>query len=360
MQYDKHIEIDVQYLVSDLNAALSLRNYDSQSLQLFELRTPFLVLVSKSDDEKSVYQFHQFSFDANYCHIVGEQELNLFRKRPLHQHSFVEIMFVLDGEVINTTEGNTYTYHPGDCVIMNRNIRHREDGVFQAVFFDFQDDFIRDLIEEETAAFRNVPEKYTRFLESGLIKMLQEANQKDSQIRKNYFDCLPVIPQERILQEIYPLLNSLIRELCSGDPGSVSMVHGYFLKLLKLLCDPQMYYVSSISSTLSKKDFLAEKVCHILESRHGRVFSSTLSDMLHYNKEYLNRIVKERTGKTISQYRQMIVLWEARRLLEETDLSISEIMAQLELSNRSFFYSMFRKEYGITPAEYRKQSHKYR
>lgn len=136
------------------------------------------------------------------------------------------------------------------------------------------------------------------------------------------------------------------------------MVHGYFLKLLKLLCDPQMYNVSSISSTLSKKDFLAEKVCHILESRHGRVSSSALSDMLHYNKEYLNRIVKERTGKTISQYRQMIVLPEARRLLEETDLSISEIMAQLELSNRSFFYSLFRKEYGITPTEYRQQNRK--
>lgn len=355
MQYGEHTEIDVQYLVSDLGAALSLQNFDSQSLQLFELRTPFLLLVSQSDDEHNDYHFYQFSFDANYAHVIGEKELNRFHKRPQHQHSFVEIMIVLEGEVVNTIEDNTYTYHPGDCVVMNRNIHHREDGVFQAVFFDIQESFIRDVIAEETAVFRGLSDRYAHFLQSAIVKMLQEADQEDSRFQKLYFDCLPVTFPEDNLKEIYPLINNIIRELCEGGPGSVSLVRGYFLKLLTRLCDPQFYNVSSISSTLSKKDFLVKKVSHILETRHGRISLGELSGLLHYNEEYLNRVVKERTGKTISQHRQMIVLREARRLLEETDLSISEITDMLELSNRSYFYSQFRKEYGLTPAEYRQQ-----
>ncbi len=97
------------------------------------------------------------------------------------------------------------------------------------------------------------------------------------------------------------------------------------------------------------------KIQHILMSRHGRISRTELSDMLHYNEEYLNRIVKQTTGKTFSQYRQYVVLQLAKTLLLETDMSVSVIIETLELSNRSFFYRSFQQEFGMTPSEFRRQ-----
>ena len=42
-------------------------------------------------------------------------------------------------------------------------------------------------------------------------------------------------------------------------------------------------------------------------------------------------------------------------LLQDSERSIEEIIARVGYQSRSYFYDMFRKEYGITPAQYRKR-----
>lgn len=45
---------------------------------------------------------------------------------------------------------------------------------------------------------------------------------------------------------------------------------------------------------------------------------------------------------------------KAEGLLLDSDLTIAEIMEDLGFSNRTQFYRLFRKNYGMTPREYRK------
>ncbi len=352
MKKNEQVSIDLNYLTSDLSAALSLQNFDSQYLHFFELRIPFLMILSSCSPVRNNYHFYQFSFEGCFCHILDSKEWSRYHNRPQHQHSFIEIMYVLSGEVTNHIEDKTFTYHAGDCVIMNRNIHHKEEGEYQVVYFDLQEEFINDLISEETSVYKKVSDEYQLFLSSGIVQMLREAHNDNSQYQKIYFDCFPVCPVQDQMQS---LLNSMIQELSSADPGSVYLVKGYLQRFLSHLCDPALYNTNGISSTLSKKDFVLTKIQHILLSRHGKVSRSELSEMLHYNEEYLNRIIKQSTGKTFSQYRQYIALQEVRRLLLDTDLSVSRIMEELELSNRSFFYRVFQKEFGLTPSEYRQQ-----
>ena len=64
-------------------------------------------------------------------------------------------------------------------------------------------------------------------------------------------------------------------------------------------------------------------------------------------------IVKKYSGKTLLEYGQDIYLEEARRLLLDTDMSISDIITELGFSNRSHFYRVFRRAFGETPLDYR-------
>lgn len=45
---------------------------------------------------------------------------------------------------------------------------------------------------------------------------------------------------------------------------------------------------------------------------------------------------------------------KAGELLLDSDLTVAEIMERIGFSNRTQFYRLFQKNYGMTPREYRK------
>ena len=90
-----------------------------------------------------------------------------------------------------------------------------------------------------------------------------------------------------------------------------------------------------------------------MEETHGRISRSQLSHALHYNAEYLNQIVKRRTGQSLLKLAGSYRLDWAKQLLTSTDKSVTEIVEELGFSGTSHFYDFFRKETGMSPLEYR-------
>ena len=72
--------------------------------------------------------------------------------------------------------------------------------------------------------------------------------------------------------------------------------------------------------------------------------------------EYLTKCFKQDFGTTVSAYIRNWRIHRAKRLLTFSDRSLSEIAAYLAFSSQSHFQTVFKKEMGITPQEYRKQS----
>ena len=139
------------------------------------------------------------------------------------------------------------------------------------------------------------------------------------------------------------------------DFGSSFLAKAIFTRLLRLLGDSSMFSINRIHSHSQGQEFLFNKISHIMKTSHGRCTREELETLLHYNGEYLNRIVKKQTGKTILEYGQSIYLDEAKQMLAETDKSISAIIEELGFSNRSHFYRLFKQAYGETPLDYRKR-----
>ncbi|WP_343762292.1 AraC family transcriptional regulator [Gangjinia marincola] len=59
--------------------------------------------------------------------------------------------------------------------------------------------------------------------------------------------------------------------------------------------------------------------------------------------------------RSINGYISNVRIEKARQLIEETDLTISEIVYSCGLSSRSYFSKIFKEKYGINPSEYKKQ-----
>ncbi|MCZ8515352.1 response regulator [Paenibacillus filicis] len=82
---------------------------------------------------------------------------------------------------------------------------------------------------------------------------------------------------------------------------------------------------------------------------------SVISDQTGFNPSYLSRIFKQETGKGYVQYVTEIRLEAARKLLmENPDLHVSEIAHRVGYWDDKHFSKQFKREFGMTPSEYRR------
>ena len=79
-----------------------------------------------------------------------------------------------------------------------------------------------------------------------------------------------------------------------------------------------------------------------------------LSDVLHLSASQANRILKEQYGQSFKEKLRSTRMQQSRLLLEQTDMKISDIAADVGYSSTAGFHPAFRDLFGVTPAEYRK------
>jgi AraC-like DNA-binding protein len=73
------------------------------------------------------------------------------------------------------------------------------------------------------------------------------------------------------------------------------------------------------------------------------------------NRSSLFEAVKTVTGKTLMEYIHTLQLNEARQMMDtHPDLTVETIAADCGFNNRQTFYRLFKEQYNISPAEYRK------
>lgn len=112
---------------------------------------------------------------------------------------------------------------------------------------------------------------------------------------------------------------------------------------------------SPMTNTVNRKDETVHRF-FVLLNRHFRSEHEVnyYSQQLFMSTRYFSFVVKERTGRTPSQWISMALLTAARQLLVETNHSIKEIAEELNFPNQSYFGKWFKSKTGKGPAEYKR------
>ena len=96
---------------------------------------------------------------------------------------------------------------------------------------------------------------------------------------------------------------------------------------------------------------VAEYVRHHLS---GPVSTEKIAEKLHFSRTWLSRKFHEETGIPLSDFIRIKKTEEAQRLLRYTDKSLREISVYLGYSSQSHFQTVFKKQLGVTPMQYRR------
>lgn len=80
-----------------------------------------------------------------------------------------------------------------------------------------------------------------------------------------------------------------------------------------------------------------------------------VAEEANLNPEYLSRLFKEEVGKTYSAFLVQTRMAQAERLLTHTDEKVQRIGEEVGYPNVSYFSTLFKKNFGQNPYEYRRQ-----
>lgn len=259
---------------------------------------------------------------------------------PVHMHSNIEIGFVVRGCARQSFNGKEYRFRAGDFWITNPNcyhcdIYHLEElfTVYFSISLETFDSAILGFVENS---------EIQQFLRTSLMR------------QKMIRQFLHFTRKSNGGIEAQRILNQILQEIIEKKTGYEDVVKGLTKRLVEELSVSYDFLVE-MEEKRRLRDLLYQEVEQYLQKHYHDANIDNLVQEFHYNEDYYNRLIREYSGQTYSERLKTIRLQKAEELLQDSERSIEEIIVRVGYQSRSYFYDMFRKEYGITPAQYRKR-----
>ena len=109
-----------------------------------------------------------------------------------------------------------------------------------------------------------------------------------------------------------------------------------------------------LSSSLREGDSEYHRILRYLDEYHANLTLSDLCRHLERSPSHVSHLFRSRSGKSIRAYCNERKLEDARSLLAETELSVTEIGFHVGFHDTAYFIGLFKRRFGITPLAYRR------
>ncbi len=97
------------------------------------------------------------------------------------------------------------------------------------------------------------------------------------------------------------------------------------------------------------------EIISFIQDHYRNVTLESLSESFHLSRPYLSKYIREKAGMTFQEVVKEERMKKARALLRETDQTVETVAAEVGYENVEHFNRLFKKDYGMTPVQYRKQ-----
>jgi AraC family transcriptional regulator len=180
-----------------------------------------------------------------------------------------------------------------------------------------------------------------------------------SGVRNEVEGRLPLPPQSGLSlhdRAVASILNLLFEEIDSGGVSGAlyveSLAYALAVRFLLLGDRPAVQLTSTTAKIPQRKLF---RVQELIENHLGADLTlEELANEIGYSRSHFLRLFRATTGMTPHRYVLKRRIEQARLLLRGGDLSIAEVAIACGFSSQAHLTLAFRKQCGLTPAEYRR------
>ncbi|HAO6504136.1 TPA: helix-turn-helix domain-containing protein, partial [Listeria monocytogenes] len=163
-----------------------------------------------------------------------------------------------------------------------------------------------------------------------------------------------IIFQSAQIPHIQQILNQIITEYFLEEEFSSRIITLYlpilFTELVRK-CDT--YLADDLTNSQSSTTSTVLEVIKLIESNYRTITLTSAADTLGYNKNYLSNFIKKNTNFTFTELVNKQKMLAANLLIETTSTPIELIIEKVGFSNKTYFYSLYKRTFNLLPNEVR-------
>lgn len=266
---------------------------------------------------------------------------------PYHTHNYVEIIIPIKGEVTILTEKERLLIKENDIFIVGPNTIHQNLPITKK-------DLILNIALKQTAFSQSELEFLRR---GGGSKALSDMLFFQNNIEKGIKEVYTVFHSEDEDGLKHTLANMVFEYYRAADLYSSRIIRYellvFFTKLMRL--SPRE---NKDLKKLKNTESILFNILMYIEKRYSDLTLEELGAEFGFNANYLSTYLKKNTGHSFIKLIHMQRVKVACEYLTYTQSPIEKIALKVGYENPSYFYKIFKKILGVSPAEYRDQNKK--
>lgn len=105
---------------------------------------------------------------------------------------------------------------------------------------------------------------------------------------------------------------------------------------------------------LSRGDFLYQSICNWLQDNYAeQVSRESVAVLFNISPNHLSRLFSQQGTMSFVDYVRWVRMGKARTILQKYHLPVSEVAKRCGYTDSDYFSRLFRRQFGLTPGEYR-------
>lgn len=277
--------------------------------------------------ENTPHGTKEYPYDQYFIHNVKQ-----FFQFPVHWHDELEIIYIKQGTLQLSINGLDYTGNAGSIFLVNPRELHLMGSS------DLSIAYYTLLFPLEFISFQSMDD-----LETTLLQPL----------RSGQLVFEHKLPDALLSDRLCPILDQIIAVNQENSPMKQIKTR---ILLLQFFLQIVEYPSQIVLSSGSRADTQKAMLIYIQQHYTERITLHDLANHFHLSEKYISRYFKEHFYLTFSDYVNHLRLTHAKKLLETTELSITEVALRSGFLNVSYFIRTFKTCYGKPPLKYRKST----
>ena len=260
---------------------------------------------------------------------------NKIRKLDMHDHAFLELTYVLKGNVKHNLDGQVSILKPGDFFFVDYGSMHSYETLDGSFFENFDCLFLPELLDPTLKGA------------SGIRNLFEHC------LLQFDMHLLPQNPSRTIFHDdegaILSILEQMQKESENRCPGYIEMMRCCLTQILILT----VRKMENASLALVGKDSSSFVTTYISEHYMEPITLSDIAQMQKYSLSYLSKKFKEDMGVSFVKYLQNYRILQACRLLLSTRRTVDDIANAVGYGDVKFFVRLFKRNIRMTPNAFR-------
>ena len=270
---------------------------------------------------------------------LGENNFHIFVAEapvtPLHGHDFLEFSYIAQGIMEHEIDGHTSVLRAGDYFIVDYGTQHAYRSITAEPLVVVNLLFYPEFLDRTLAGRRRFEDVINSYLLRFSYKTLRSS------------------PTGKTFHDENGHIRAAVEEVCEEygrkEYGYIEFIRCRFVELLILT----MRKIGRGKDAPGRSAQITEITEYVKEHYTQSIRLVDMARKYNYSISYLSRKFTAEIGMGFSEYVQRIRIEHSCRLLEQTDLRVSDIALLVGYENQKFFNKVFKTVLGITPREFR-------